>query len=92
LKLLELLRSESNLSTPKLSVIAGIAAISNMLILVIINIAITDAANKEESVWEAALFVFVISIYCVAQHHVMVTAISEIELVLEKIRRQNPSL
>ncbi|MFT4749173.1 MAG: putative ATP-binding cassette transporter [Pseudohongiellaceae bacterium] len=86
MKLLELLRSESNLSTPKLSVIAGIAAISNMLILVIINIAITDAANKEESVWEAVLFVFVISIYCVAQHHVMVTAISEIELVLEKIR------
>jgi len=57
-----------------------------MLILVIINIAITDAANLKDSAWEAALFVIVISIYCVAQRHVMITAIGEIEMVLEKIR------
>lgn len=86
MNLLDLIRSESNLSIPRLSALAGIAAISNMLILVIINIAITDAANEQDSVWEAALFVIVISIYCISQRHVMVTAISEIELVLEKIR------
>jgi len=86
LNLLGLLRSESSLSIPRLAVLAGIAAISNMLILVIINIAITDAANQEDSVWEAALFVVVILIYGTAQRHVMVTAISEIEMALEKIR------
>lgn len=86
MNLLDLLRSESNLSMSRLFVLAGIAAVSNMLILVIINIAITDAANQEDSVWEAALFIIVISIYCISQRHVMVTAISEIELVLEKIR------
>lgn len=86
MNLLGLLRSESSLSIPRLAVLAGIAAISNMLILVIINIAITDAANQEDSVWEAALFVVVILIYGTAQRHVMVTAISEIEMALEKIR------
>lgn len=86
MNLLHLLRSESDISIPRLSVLAGVAAISNMLILVIINIAITDAANLKDSAWEAALFVIVISIYCVAQRHVMITAIGEIEMVLEKIR------
>jgi len=86
LNLLHLLRSESDISIPRMSVLAGVAALSNMLILVIINIAITDASNSEDSVWEAALFIIVISIYCIAQRHVTVTAIREIEMVLQKIR------
>ncbi len=86
MNLIALLRRESMLSIPRLLFLAGIAGISNAGILAIINSAVTDASNQEHNVQKGILFLIVITIYFVAQRYVMISAISEIELVLARIR------
>ena len=82
----ELIRTESTVSIPRLLFLAGVAGVSNALVLAIINSAISDATDQQRSAQKAVLFVIVITIYFVAQRHVMITAISEIEKVLKRIR------
>lgn len=86
MNLLALLRRESTMSIRTLLLLAGIAGVSNAGVLAIINSAVADATNKEHSAQDAMLFVIFMTIYFVAQRHVMLTAIEEIEMVLARIR------
>jgi putative ATP-binding cassette transporter len=86
MKLLELLRRESSASLGTLVFVAGLAGISNALVLAIINSAAAEASTDKSSFRSLVLFILIMGIYTTSQWHLMVTATSEVEKILDKLR------
>jgi putative ATP-binding cassette transporter len=86
MKILQMIREESTVSLPWLVVLACIAGMANALVLAIINAAAAKAENQAVSFWYFALFTIVVTVWNVAQRHVMITSAEEMEQVLHKIR------
>jgi putative ATP-binding cassette transporter len=86
MKLLELLRRETTTSLVFLLFIAGIAGLSNALVLAIINIAAENASQETQGLRYVLMFFIVILIYVIAQRYIMTTATSQVEFIIDKIR------
>jgi len=86
MKLLELLRRESSASLGTLVFVAGLAGISNALVLAVINSAAAEASTDKSSFRSLVLFILILAIYTTSQWHLMVTATSEVEKILDKLR------
>jgi putative ATP-binding cassette transporter len=86
MKLLELLRRESTASLRALLILAGIAGISNALVLAVINASATQASTGHRSTKNVVLFVIIMATYAVSQWKLYASATSEIEKILDRIR------
>jgi putative ATP-binding cassette transporter len=86
MKLLELLRRESDLPLRKLIVIAGISGLSNALVLATINRGAGQAAEGKQGWAIVIVFCALIAIYSVGVRYFMKTATREVELLLDRIR------
>lgn len=88
MKLLELLRRESTVSIRELIFLAGVAGISNALVLAVINASATAAQESAESNSgrNVMLFAVIMAIYAVSQLKLYTAATSEIEKILDRVR------
>lgn len=86
MKLLELLRRESTASLGALLFLAGVAGISNALVLAVINTASQSASAGHRSNRSVALFAIIMATYAVSQWKLYSSATSEIENILDRIR------
>ena len=86
MKLLELLRRESTASVGALLVLAGLAGISNALVLAVINASATKASTGDRSTRDIVLFAIIMAAYAVSQWKLYSSATSEIEKILDRIR------
>jgi putative ATP-binding cassette transporter len=86
LKLLQLLRSESQLNLTRLAFLAAAAGIANVAILAILNAGAGLAANREINFRLAVMFVIAIILYVLAQRAVMARVVTEIERVIHRVR------
>lgn len=86
MKLLQLLRAESQLSGRKLALLAVAAGVCNVTILAIINAAAGLAAVREVNLRLAVMFVIAVVLYVMAQRAVMSAAVAEIERIIHRIR------
>jgi putative pyoverdin transport system ATP-binding/permease protein len=86
MKLLELLRRESDLSLRKLILIAGIAGLSNALVLAAINAGAAQAARHRQSMFMIVAFLVIVAVYATGLRYFMRTATSEVEKILDRIR------
>ncbi len=86
MRLLELLRRESTASFTALVLAAGLAGISNALVLAIINRAAEKASTERGSTRDLVLFMIVMCVYAVSQWRLMTTATREVERVLDRLR------
>lgn len=86
MKLLELLRRESTASLGALLFLAGVAGISNALVLAVINTAAQSASTGHRSNRSVALFAIIMATYAVSQWKLYASATSEIENILDRIR------
>ncbi len=86
MKLLKFLRRESNVSLRSLTVMAGIAGLSNAFVLAIINVAVQHATDDVHRFEHLLLFLLAIGLYITAQRYIMVTSTAEIESILHRIR------
>lgn len=80
------LRKESELSAVGIFAIAGIAGLSNALILAIVNAAAHAISEDEPDNRLLLLFVIAILAYVVAQRHLMSISTVEVEKVVKRIR------
>jgi putative pyoverdin transport system ATP-binding/permease protein len=86
MKLLGLLRRESTASLGALLALAGVAGISNALVLAVINASATQASTGHRSNRNVVLFALIMATYAVSQWKLYATATSEIEKILDGIR------
>lgn len=86
MKLLELFRRESKASIWALVAVAGLAGISNALVLAIINSAAEQAAEDKTSTRDLVMFILTIVIFATGQWHLMTTAATEVEKILDRLR------
>jgi putative ATP-binding cassette transporter len=86
MKLFELFRREAQASVGSLLFVAGLAGISNALVLAIINAAAEQASKEKSSSRMLLMFLIVISIYAVSQWRLMSTAATEMEKILDRLR------
>lgn len=86
MKVLNKLRQESDLSLKLLLFLAGTSGLSNALVLAIINAATKKITEDEGSLRYLLLFIVVLAIFITTQKRLMVTAIAEVERVLNRIR------
>jgi putative ATP-binding cassette transporter len=86
MKLLELIRRESTVSFGALIFVAGLAGISNALVLAIINSAAEQASTDKTSTRNLVLFMIVMGIYVMTQWRLLTTATREVERILDRLR------
>ena len=86
MKLLDLLRRESSISLRRLGLMAGVAGLSNAMVLAIINQAASHAVNDEHYFSHFLMFAVAVAIYVIAQRYIMVISTAEVEAVLHRIR------
>jgi putative ATP-binding cassette transporter len=86
MKLLELLREQSDLRSRAIIPVIGIAAISNVGVLAIINNAAQHAAEQNYSFRQLIIFILTLLIFVVAQRSVLRTSAKEVESILHKLR------
>ncbi len=88
MKLLELLRRESTASIGALLFLAGLAGVSNALVLAVINASAeaTKSSGESSSHRNALLFVVIMATYAFSQWKLYASATSEIEKILDRIR------
>ena len=86
MKVLEFLRSESQLSVRRIGVLAVIAGLSNVAILAIINAAAGLAADRAVNLRLGIMFVILIVLYVFAQREVMGGVVTEVELIAHRVR------
>lgn len=86
MRLLELLRRESKVSPRSLFFVAALAGLSNAMVLAVINVAASKAAHHETSTRLLILFIIAVSVYAIGLKHFMVTSITEVEKILDKVR------
>src|SRR5688500_14607163 len=86
MRLLELVRKESNVSLRKLLFVAGVAGLSNALVLATINAGATQVSRHQSTLIVAIAFVLAILVYSAGLQYFMRTAISEVETILDRVR------
>ena len=85
MKLLRLFTAELSVPPMKLLTMAGLAGLSNALILAIINMASENASKDSISFQYVALFFIVISIYIITQRFIMITSTTEVEEIIHNL-------
>ena len=85
MRLYHLLRRESSISFTLLVFMAGLAGLTNALILSIINSA-AQATEEESAFLYLIEFMVVILFYIFSQRYILLTTIAEVEKVLHRIR------
>jgi putative ATP-binding cassette transporter len=86
MRLLALLRRESDVSLRALLVMASVAGRASSLILPIINTAAKIAFHRESSFRLFLLFSITVAVYAIGQRRFMTRCIAEVELVLDRLR------
>ncbi len=86
MRLLELFRRESNVSVASLAILAGLAGITNALVLALLNTAAEQASKQQSSARVVLLFVLVVAIYAFSQWRLMSRAATEVEKILDRVR------
>jgi putative ATP-binding cassette transporter len=86
MKLLELLRRETNLPVHRLVAIAAVSGLSNALVLATINAGAAMAAQRQHSLAIALCFVAFVAIYSIGLRYFMRTTMRELETLLDRIR------
>lgn len=84
--LLRLLRQGSTRFTVEFAAIVGLSGVANAALLATINGAADQAANDAANGRYLALFAIIISIFIVAQKHILTTTVTEVERILHEIR------
>lgn len=86
MKLFELLRRQSAIPTRTIILVIGIAAISNVGVLAVINNAAQHASEQVHSFRELTIFLITLLIFVVAQRAVLRTSAKEVESLLHQVR------
>jgi len=86
MKLFALLRQQSVIPSRTIVVVIGIAAISNVGVLAVINNAAQHAAEQIHSFRQLTLFLLALLIFVVAQRAVLRTSAKEVESILHSLR------
>lgn len=86
MRLLQLFRRESNVSVGSLAFLAGLAGITNALVLALLNSAAEHASKEKASARVIFLFVLVTAIYALSQWQLMSRAATEVEKILDRLR------
>jgi putative ATP-binding cassette transporter len=86
MKLFALLRQQSVIPSRTIVLVIGIAAISNVGVLAVINNAAQHAAEQIHSFRQLTLFLLALLIFVVAQRAVLRTSAKEVESILHRLR------
>jgi putative ATP-binding cassette transporter len=86
--LFRLLLRQSNISIRTLVVVTGIAGLSNVAVLAVINAAAANAAEQVHSFRHLTMFLLALVIYVLTQRYVMRTTAAEVETTLHDMRMQ----
>lgn len=86
MKLWRFLSSHSDVSLPRVIVVAGLSGLANALLLVVINSAAHRVSTGVVDVRLFIMFALAITVYILAQRHVLRVASVEVEKVIERLR------
>ncbi|HYC62722.1 MAG TPA: cyclic peptide export ABC transporter [Thermoanaerobaculia bacterium] len=86
MKLIELLRRESDVSLRKLIILAAVSGLSTALVLAVINAGAASAAHHEQSKMLMLAFLAVIATYFFSLRTFMSMATREVETILDRLR------
>jgi putative ATP-binding cassette transporter len=86
MKLIELIRRESSASLGWLLVVAALSAISNSLLLIIVNVAIGGAVPAQSTFRWFFLFAACLAIFALTRRYLLIVLSKELEQVLHKVR------
>lgn len=86
MRLVRLLRDDSQVSLGGLAFTSILSGLSNALILVIINKAVEDTASGSHTSQLLLLFAIAFTLYLLTRRHVLIVTAKEIERILHKIR------
>src|ERR1044071_1775879 len=86
MKLIELIRRESSASLGWLLVVAVLSAISNSLLLIIVNVAIGGAVPAQSTFRWFFLFAACLAIFALTRRYLLIVLSKELEQVLHKVR------
>jgi cyclic peptide transporter len=82
----ELVRREMQGSLTRLLVMSSIGGVSNAAILSAVNSGAQSAGDSKPSLWAAALFVVALFLFVKSQHYILISATTEIEAIIHKLR------
>jgi cyclic peptide transporter len=82
----ELVRREMQGSLTRLLVMSSIGGVSNAAILSAVNSGAQGAGDGKPSLWGAALFVVALFLFIKSQHYILISATTEIEAIIHKLR------
>lgn len=85
MSLFQLISRETQSSLPRLVVMAGIAGISNALILAVINTG-ASATSAVVNLQSALIFIFALLLYVKTQHYILTTTTIELEATIHRLR------
>jgi putative ATP-binding cassette transporter len=86
MKLWAFLNAHASVSLPRVIVIAGIAGLSNSLLLWVVNSGAHSVANRTSNIRGLVLFVIAITIYILTQRSILHTSSREVEQIIERLR------
>jgi putative ATP-binding cassette transporter len=81
-----LVRREMQGSLTRLLVMSSIGGVSNAAILSSVNSGAQSAGESKPSLWAAALFVVALFLFVKSQHYILISATTEIEAIIHKLR------
>ena len=86
--LVKLIRQESSASWIGFAFFAAVSGLANALVLAVINLAASDAAelDDERRTYQLTIFLVVVGIYVLAQRSVMISSTREVEEIIHRIR------
>jgi cyclic peptide transporter len=82
----ELIRREMQGSLTRLLVMSSIGGVSNAAILSAVNSGAQVSGDGKPSLWGAALFVVALFLFIKSQHYILISATTEIEAIIHKLR------
>src|SRR5829696_629738 len=85
MSLFQLISRETQSSLPRLVIMAGIAGISNALILAVINTG-ASAPSGVVSLQSALIFIVALLLYVKTQHYILTTTTIELEATIHRLR------
>jgi putative ATP-binding cassette transporter len=85
-KFVDLVRAESRLSYRRLTLLSAASGLTSVALLAIINEAAGRAANRDLNFRLALMFGIAIVLYVMSQRAVMVSAVTEIERMIHRVR------
>ncbi len=86
MRLIRLLREESQISLGALAFMSVLSGLGNALILVIVNKAVEDTASGSHTTQLLMLFAIVFGVFLFTRRYILVATAEEVELVLHKVR------